>query len=353
MEILIYHPVLRSPRTAMEEAPALEALGFDGLVMPDHLYVLDFQSGVPLPYPHPLPVLAAAAAVTRRLKLLALVSNNLARGPVELAQQTATLANLAPGRVELALGAGWFEAEHVAAGVGFPAGADRVRRLVESVSICRRLFVDGAVDHQGEHYQVSVPSGGFAEVEQPIPIMVGAAAPAMIRAAARVADRVDLQPDALSGGGADLRQYNSYTFELLAAGVERAMAAAAAAGRTIRVERVALRPRRGRRGRRGTRPAGDGRLPRVGHVRHGVQLRHAHRLTGRGGRQARPLRRGRLRPGAPAGAQRRDGGADRPVAAAPPRRRDDARRDLEDPRVAAFAERRGRAVLRSRERGTG
>ena len=235
MEILIYHPVLRSPRTAMEEAPALEALGFDGLVMPDHLYVLDFQSGVPLAYPHPLPVLSAAAAVTRRLKLLALVSNNLARGPVELAQQTATLANLAPGRVELALGAGWFEAEHVAAGVGFPAGADRVRRLVESVSICRRLFVDGAVDHQGEHYQVSVPSGGFAEVEQPIPIMVGAAAPAMIRAAARVADRVDLQPDALSGGGADLRQYNSYTFELLAAGVERAMAAAAAAGRTIRV----------------------------------------------------------------------------------------------------------------------
>jgi alkanesulfonate monooxygenase SsuD/methylene tetrahydromethanopterin reductase-like flavin-dependent oxidoreductase (luciferase family) len=235
MEFLIYHPVLRSPRAVIDEAPALERLGFDGLVMPDHLYVLDFQSGVPLPYPHPLPVLAAAAAVTSRLKLLALVSNNLARGPVELAQQTATLANLAPGRVELALGAGWFEAEHVAAGVGFPSGADRVRRLVESVSICRRLFAEGTVDHQGEHYLVQVPTGGFVTVDAPIPIMVGAAAPAMIRAAARVADRVDLQPDALRGGGADLARYNSYTFEQLAAGAERAMEAAVAASRSIRV----------------------------------------------------------------------------------------------------------------------
>ena len=97
MEVLIYHPVLRSPDAVLEEAPRLEALGFDGLVMPDHLYVLDFQSGVPLPYPHPLPVLSAAAAVTRRLKLLALVSNNLARGPVELAQQTATLGEPGAG----------------------------------------------------------------------------------------------------------------------------------------------------------------------------------------------------------------------------------------------------------------
>jgi alkanesulfonate monooxygenase SsuD/methylene tetrahydromethanopterin reductase-like flavin-dependent oxidoreductase (luciferase family) len=235
MEFLIYHPVLRSPAAVIEDAPSLEALGFDGLVMPDHLYVLDFQSGVPLAYPHPLPVLAAAAAVTSRVKLLALVSNNLARGPVELAQQTATLANLAPGRVELALGAGWFEAEHVAAGVGFPDGADRRARLVESVSICRRLFAEGTVDHDGEHYRVSVPKGGFVTVDAPIPIMVGAAAPAMIRTAARIADRVDLQPDALRGGGANLADYNSYTFELLAAGAERAMAEAAAAGRSIRV----------------------------------------------------------------------------------------------------------------------
>ena len=235
MEVLIYHPVLRSPEAVLVDAPRLEQLGFDGLVMPDHLYVLDFQSGVPLPYPHPLPVLAAAAAVTKRVKLLALVSNNLARGPVELAQQTATLANLAPGRAELAIGAGWFEAEHVAAGVGFPTGRERIARLEETVSICRALFTTGQVDHVGAHYQVQMPPGGFIDVASTIPIMVGAAARHMLRAAARVADRVDLQPDALSGGGADLRAYNSYTFELLAAGVRDVREAAAAVGRDVPV----------------------------------------------------------------------------------------------------------------------
>jgi alkanesulfonate monooxygenase SsuD/methylene tetrahydromethanopterin reductase-like flavin-dependent oxidoreductase (luciferase family) len=65
--------------------------------------------------------------------------------------------------------------------------------------------------------------------------MVGAAAPAMIRTAARVADRVDLQPDALRGGGANLADYNSYTYELLAVGAERALAEASLAGRSIRV----------------------------------------------------------------------------------------------------------------------
>ena len=235
MEVLIYHPMLRVPSKVVTEAPRLEAFGYSGLVMPDHLYVLDFQSGVPLAYPHPLPVLSAAAAVTTRMKLMALVSNNLARGPVELAHQTATIANLAPGRVELALGAGWFADEHVAAGVGFPSGRERIERLVETVQICRGLFASGQVDHRGQYYQVSVPAGGFPEVASDVPIMVGAAAPRMLAAAARVADRVDLQPDALTGGGADLNKYNAYTYELLAAGVERVKSAAATAGREVAV----------------------------------------------------------------------------------------------------------------------
>jgi len=235
MEFLIYHPLLRTPSTVVEEAATLESLGYDGMVMPDHLFVLDFQVGTPLPYPHPLAILAAAAAVTRRLKLLSLVSNNLARGPVELAHQTATLANLAPGRTELAIGTGWFAAEHLAAGVGFPTGGERIEMLLESVHICRQLFERAEVHHEGKHYRVSIPQGGFPPVTSRVPIMVGAAGPRMIREAARVADRVDLQPDAIAGGGADLQRYNAYTFELLAAGAARAQEAARAANRTVSV----------------------------------------------------------------------------------------------------------------------
>ena len=235
MEILIYHPSLRIPTEVDKEAMLVESLGYSGMVMPDHLYVLDFQTGSPLPYPHPLAVLSAAAAVTKRIKLLSLVSNNLARGPVELAHQTATLANLAPGRVELAIGAGWFAEEHISAGVKFPTGGERIERLTETVAICRALFANAQVQHDGNYYKVNIPIGGFTPVSSNIPILVGAAAPRMIRAAAQIADRVDLQPNALSGGGADLNAYNSYTFELLAAGVEQVQKAAQAVGRKVKV----------------------------------------------------------------------------------------------------------------------
>lgn len=235
MEILIYHPTLRTPDRVVTEAVLLESLGYSGMVMPDHLYVLDFQTGEPLPYPHPLSILSAAAAVTKRLKLLSLVSNNLARGPVELAHQTATLANLAPGRVDLAVGTGWFAEEHIAAGVKFPTGGERIERLAETVAICRALFANAQVRHNGNYYQVNIPFGGFPAVSTDIRIIVGAAAPRMIRTAAQIADQIDLQPNALTGGGADLSIYNSYTFDLLAAGAERAHVAAQAVGRKITV----------------------------------------------------------------------------------------------------------------------
>ena len=162
MEFLNYHPVLHYPGTVIKEAPALEALGFDGLVMPDHLRAR-LPDGGPAPTP---PATGPGRGSGGNL------ASEVARGRLEQPGSRACGArpadrharNLAPGRVELALGAGWFEAEHVAAGVGFPAGADRVRRLVESVSICRRSFAEGTVDHQGDHYLVQVPAGGFVAV---------------------------------------------------------------------------------------------------------------------------------------------------------------------------------------------
>ena len=284
MEILIYHPVLRAPDAVLDEAPRLEALGFDGMVMPDHLYVLDFQSGVPLPYPHPLPVLSAAAAVTRRLKLLALVSNNLARGPVELAQQTATLANLAPGRVELGHRRGLVRGRarrrrrgvSPGSGSGPSAGRIRVRSAAASSPTAgrpRRGALPGPI-----------PIGGFTPVEGAIPIMVGAAAPAMIRAAAQVADRVDLQPDALTGGGADLRQYNSYTFELLGVRGRPGAAGRGGCGPGHPGERITLRAHHRRRDRRRQGTPGDGRLPGLGRLDRRGELRHPHRIAGRGRR---------------------------------------------------------------------
>jgi alkanesulfonate monooxygenase SsuD/methylene tetrahydromethanopterin reductase-like flavin-dependent oxidoreductase (luciferase family) len=221
--IYIYHPGLHTPEDAAGIARRLEELGYDGIAMPDHLFIPNFITGEPQSYAHGPTVLTTCAAVTSRIALVTLVASLLVRPPVELAQAVATLARVAgPGRVELGVGTGWFRWEFEAAGLTFPPGRERRDRLVEAVGIWRALLRDGSADLDGPYYRVHVPPGGFLPPGQEVPIMVGAAGPRMIQAAAAVADRIDFQPDSLQGGTIDLAQYDRYDEAKLAAGVRLA-----------------------------------------------------------------------------------------------------------------------------------
>ena len=62
MQIFIYSPRLHAPELAVEEALRIEKLGYDGIAMPDHIFVPNFNTGRPNPYAHGLTILAAAAA---------------------------------------------------------------------------------------------------------------------------------------------------------------------------------------------------------------------------------------------------------------------------------------------------
>ena len=235
MQIFIYSPRMHAPELAVEEALRIEELGYDGIAMPDHLFVPNFNTGLPNPYAHGLTILAAAAVATSRVKLTPFMASNLARGPVELAHAIATISRICGGRVELGIGTGWFRPQYDATGVPFPPGSVRIERLVETVQICRALFEHGEADFQGRHYQVKLPNGAFIPLKAPVPIMVGAAGPRAIQAAARVADRVDLQPNAMTTGTLDLSMYNSYNEDLLRAAIERARGRAASVGRDVLV----------------------------------------------------------------------------------------------------------------------
>ena len=134
MLIYIYHPGLHSPERAAGIARRLEELGYDGIAMPDHLFIPNFITGAPQHYAHGPTVLTTCAAVTSRIALVTLMANVLVRPPVELAHAVATLARVAgPGRVDLGVGTGWFRWEFEAAGLAFPPGRERRDRLVEAV----------------------------------------------------------------------------------------------------------------------------------------------------------------------------------------------------------------------------
>jgi alkanesulfonate monooxygenase SsuD/methylene tetrahydromethanopterin reductase-like flavin-dependent oxidoreductase (luciferase family) len=131
--------------------------------------------------------LAATAAVTRRIRVGSFVTNVMNRHPAVLARMVATVADLAPGRVELGIGIGGHPAEHAAYGIEFPPPPERAARLVEAVGVLRALFTGGPVSFEGAWYRLDEAYASPAPVPPPR-IIIGGERPAGARLAAHIGD---------------------------------------------------------------------------------------------------------------------------------------------------------------------
>lgn len=99
-------------------------------------------------------LMAAFAAVTGRVRLGQMCTCMSYRDPAYLAKVAATVDVISEGRVEMGIGAGWYEHEWRAYGYGFPRAGERIKRLEEGVEIFRQLWTTGSATLDGEHYQV-------------------------------------------------------------------------------------------------------------------------------------------------------------------------------------------------------
>jgi probable F420-dependent oxidoreductase len=134
-----------SRRGWQDEARRAEDLGFDTIVVPDHI-ADDLLS--------PMVALATMAEATTSLRVGTFVLNNDFRHPALLAREAATIDLLTDGRLELGLGAGHAAPEYAEIGLEFDSARVRVARLAESVQLLRRLFDGEEVTFAGTHYQV-------------------------------------------------------------------------------------------------------------------------------------------------------------------------------------------------------
>jgi probable F420-dependent oxidoreductase len=167
------------------QARRVEELGYDVLVMPDHL---NKQLS-------PFTALAMAAAATTRLRVGAFVFANDFRHPLVLARELATLDLLSGGRCEVGLGAGWMSSDYHQIGMPYDLPPRRIDRLEEALPLIKRLLAGETVTHKGEHYQLDRASTGVETVQRPRPpLAIGAGGPRMLRLAAREADIVGLTP---------------------------------------------------------------------------------------------------------------------------------------------------------------
>lgn len=112
-------------------------------------------------------LMAAFGAVTERVRLGQMCTCMGYRNPAYLAKIAATCDIVSGGRVEMGIGAGWYEHEWRAYGLGFPTGPERLRQLDEGVQIMRQAWTDGVATLDGSHYQVD------GAIVRPLPLQPG------------------------------------------------------------------------------------------------------------------------------------------------------------------------------------
>jgi F420-dependent oxidoreductase-like protein len=176
-------------------ARAAEDAGFDAFFRSDHFLAIG-GDGLPGPTDAWL-TLAAIARETERIRLGTMVTSATFRLPGLLAVQVAQVDAMSDGRVEVGLGAGWYDAEHTAYGVPFPPLGERFERLEEQFAILTGLWgtpMGKTFDFDGRHYRLADCPALPKPVQRPHPPLIvgGGGATRTPRLAATFADEFNL-----------------------------------------------------------------------------------------------------------------------------------------------------------------
>ncbi len=177
-------------RTVSAAATA-DALGFDSAWLFDHFHrwpapgdeaMFEAFTG-----------LTGVAGVTRRIRLGHLVLCAGYRNPALVAKMISTLDVISGGRVDLGIGAGWYEDEWRAYGYAFPATADRLAILRDDLEVITRMLRPGAASWTGAHARVDAAVNEPKPIQEHLPVMIGGNGPNVTwRLAARFADELNL-----------------------------------------------------------------------------------------------------------------------------------------------------------------
>ncbi len=134
-----------------------EAAGFDSVWVSDHLFLDWGKYGGGSERRAALEcctTMSAVAAATERVRIGSLALCNDLRNPALVAKMIATLDLLSEGRVDIGIGAGWYEPEYEAAGIPFDAAGTRIARLGEAAEIIQRLLEGEELVFHGKHYSM-------------------------------------------------------------------------------------------------------------------------------------------------------------------------------------------------------
>ncbi len=166
----------------------VESIGLDNAWVIDQFWI----DGAPeVPLLEAWTTLAAVAADTQRIRVGSMVTNVANRNPGILAKSILTVDQVSGGRVDVAVGGGFYPVEHEALGIDFLDGVGRGIRLREAVAILDNALRGNTVTYEGVYYRLNGATfrPGPTQLPRP-PLWVAAQASRSLRVAVQYSDAV-------------------------------------------------------------------------------------------------------------------------------------------------------------------
>ncbi|HEY7091647.1 MAG TPA: LLM class F420-dependent oxidoreductase [Ktedonobacterales bacterium] len=181
------------PGVIREYVTAVEEMGFDHLVIYDHVIGASIENRPDWRGPYtsetmfhePFVLFGYVAALTKRLELVTGVIILPQRQTALVAKQAAEVDVLSGGRMRLGVGVGWNEVEFESLNEDFHT---RGRRLEEQVEVMRALWTQPVVTYTGKWHTINEAGLNPLPVQRPIPIWFGGVADAAMKRIARIGD---------------------------------------------------------------------------------------------------------------------------------------------------------------------
>ncbi len=187
------------PNDSFENARATaeraEALGYYSVSLDDHFFMRGLMSEVTKPHLECFTTLSAVAALTRRVKLLQMVTSMSYRNPALLAKMTSTLDHISAGRLIVGVGAGWFKEEYEAYNYPYPSNAQRIEELAEGIKVLKAMWTEDEPTYRGKFFAVNKAWNFPKPLQKPHPpLLIGGSGKNLLRISAAEADIANLIP---------------------------------------------------------------------------------------------------------------------------------------------------------------
>ena len=174
----------------LSHAIQAEKIGFDSVWIDDPLLTFNHDNaGGRL---EAWTALTALTAKTSKIRLGNLVLNNSFRNPALLGKMVSSLDQISNGRIELGIGAGWYESEYLAYGYEYNKASERIDRLREGLIIMRKMFEEEIFDYSGNYWNLKGCRNLPKPVQNPFPIWVGGTGKKTLKVAVELATGMNI-----------------------------------------------------------------------------------------------------------------------------------------------------------------